>query len=434
MKLLIKNGRVVDPSAGLDETLDLLVVDGRIEDMGPKLATEGCRVIDASRLSVVPGLIDLHVHLRQPGFEEKETIATGGRAAARGGFTTVCPMPNTNPVNDSPAVTESILAEARRSSPVNILPIAAVTLGSRGEELTDMAGLLKAGAVAFSDDGRPVANSRIMRRAMEEARALRSFIIDHCEDLKLAGDGVMNEGPAAERFGLKGIPAAAEAVAVARDIVLAAATGARVHIAHISTAAAVEAVREAKKRGVPVTAEATPHHLTLSEESLATHDANFKMNPPLRSKADVETVLAAVADGTIDSIATDHAPHTEAEKARGINKAPFGVVGLETAVPVVLDRLVHRRVITLGRMVELMSGNPARILGLSGKGRIAVGCDADLTFLNLAKETVIDRSRFESKGRNTPFEGWKLRGAVAMTMVGGRLVYPFGDETAFARS
>lgn len=434
MKVLIKNGRVVDPAGGLDETLDLLVVDGRIKAMGPSLAADGGRVIEATRLVIVPGLIDMHVHLRQPGFEEKETIASGGRAAARGGFTTVCPMPNTNPVNDCPAVTEAILAEARRSSPVNVLPVAAVTVGSRGEELTDMAGLLKAGAVAFSDDGKPVGNSRTMRRALEEARALNSFIIDHCEDLKLAGDGVMNEGPAAERFGLKGMPAAAEAVAVARDIVLAAATGARVHIAHISTAAGVEAVREAKKRGVPVTAEATPHHLTLSEESLATHDADFKMNPPLRSKADVEALLAAVADGTVDVIATDHAPHTAAEKARGINKAPFGVVGLETAVPVVLDRLVHRRVISLGRMVELMSGNPARILGLGGKGRIAVGCDADLTFLNLAKEIVIDKNRFESKGRNTPFHGWKLRGAPVLTMVGGRVVYPFGDDAASAGS
>jgi len=428
MRLLIKNGRVVDPGSGIDETLDLLIADGKIIKIEPRLEAGDCTVIDASRLVVVPGLIDIHVHLREPGFEHKETIATGTRAAARGGFTTICCMPNTNPINDNSRITTGIIEEALKSSPVNVHPIAAVTRSSKGEDLTDMADLAKAGAIAFSDDGKPVANSRVMKKAIEKATSLGRLIIDHCEDLKLAGDGVMNEGPAAERFGLRGIPASAETIMIARNIVLAAETGGRVHIAHMSTAGGVEAVREAKKRGLKVSAEATPHHLTLTEDSLATHDPDFKMNPPLRSKADVEALLKGVADGTVDVIATDHAPHTREEKAKGIDRAPFGVIGLETAVSVILDRLVSRGLISLSRFVELMSLNPARLLGLKGKGRIAVGQEADLTLLNLAKEILIDRERFESKGRNTPFQGWKLKGAVAMTMVSGKIVFPTDDK------
>lgn len=428
MKILIKNGRVIDPASSTDETLDILIVNNKIADIKPKIEIKEGEIIDASRLVVVPGLIDIHTHLREPGFEHKETIATGARAAARGGFTTVCAMPNTNPVNDNSQVTRDILKEARRSALVNVLPIAALTKSSKGEELTDLADLIQAGAVAFSDDGRPVTNNRLMKKALELSRSLETLIIDHCEDARLSADGVMNEGKASARFKLKGIPSASEEILVARDIVLARATDSRIHLAHLSTAGSVAAVREAKKRGLKVTAEATPHHLTLDEEQLASHDPNFKMNPPLRSKADIKALLEGISDGTIDVIATDHAPHTEEEKSRGIDRAPFGVIGLETAVPVILDRLVHRKIISLKRFVELMSFNPANIIGLKTKGRIQIGLDADLTILNLSKETTIDKNKFESKGRNTPFDGWKLRGTVVVTIVRGMKVYPFPES------
>ncbi len=427
-KTLIRKGRVIDPETGTDRTLDILVDGGRIADIAPHIASHDCRTIEASRLVVVPGLIDMHVHLREPGYEHKETIAAGSRAAAAGGFTTVCCMPNTDPVNDCRAVTEAIIAEAARSSPVNVLPIAAISRGSRGEELTDMAGLAEAGAVAFSDDGRPVLNSRLMKKALEKAAGLGRLVIDHCEEPKLAGDGVMNDGPAARRFGFSGIPASSETVMVARDIILAAETGKPVHIAHISAAGSVEAVREARKRGIPVSAEVTPHHLVLTDEALATRDPDLKMNPPLRSAADVEALIAALADGTIAALATDHAPHAREEKARGLERAPFGIVGLETAVPVILDRIVSRGLISLVRFAELTSLGPARLLGLANKGRLRIGADADLTMLNLAKEIVIDRDNFLSKGRNTPFHGWKVKGAVAMTMVAGNIVFPFEKD------
>jgi dihydroorotase len=436
MELLIKNGRVVDPTTKIDDTLDILIADGRIAEIGPRIEARSVasRVIDATRLVVVPGLIDMHTHLREPGYEAKETIATGGRAAARGGFTTVCPMPNTNPVNDSPRVTREILAEAARSSPVNVFPIAAISKGSKGEDLTDIAGLIQAGASAFSDDGRPVANSRFMKRALESAKALGALVIDHCEDRNLSGDGVMNEGSFSRRLGLKGIPASAEEIMVARDLILAREVGTRVHIAHLSTRAGVEALRAAKDHGVAASAEVTPHHLVLTDAALENRDANFKMNPPLRSPEDVGALIEAVASGLIDTIATDHAPHTVGEKALGLEKAPFGIVGLETAVPLVLDRLVHKKIITLGRFVELLSTNPARLLGLRDKGRIAPGADADLTLLNLARETTVDKEAFESKGRNTPFDAWKLRGCAVMTIVGGKVVYPFDDDTFPAKA
>jgi dihydroorotase len=425
MELLIKNGRVVDPASGTDDTLDILIAHGRIAAIGPRLEAPSARVIDASRLVVVPGLIDMHTHLREPGFESKETIATGTRAAARGGFTAVCPMPNTNPVNDSPSVTRDILAEAARSSPVNVFPIAAVSKGSNGEELTDMAALVEAGAVAFSDDGRPISNSLFMRRALEAARSLGVLVIDHCEDRGLSGDGVMHEGTASRRLGLPGIPASAEEVMVARDLILARELGTRVHIAHLSTRGGVMALRAAKEDGVAASGEATPHHLILTAADVEGRDANFKMNPPLRSKEDTAALTEAVASGVIDAIATDHAPHTAEEKARGFEKAPFGITGLETAVPLILDRLVQRKIISLGRFVELLAGNPARLLGLRRKGRIVPGADGDLTLLNLAKEVTVDKTAFASKGRNTPFDGWKLRGCAAMTIVGGTVVYPF---------
>jgi dihydroorotase len=425
VRLLIRDGRVLDPATGLDAVLDVLVEGGRIAAVGQAAGPPADRTVDAAGLVVVPGLIDLHVHLREPGFEAKETIATGLRAAVRGGFTTVCAMPNTDPVNDRPEVTERIRAEARRVGLANVLPIAAVTRGSKGEALVDVAALVAAGAVAFSDDGRPVLDSRIMRRAMAAAAAAGAFVVDHCEDRALVEGGALNEGPTAARLGLPGLPAAAEDIMIARDIVLAEATGAPVHIAHLSTAGGVRMVGEAKARGVRVTAEATPHHLLLSDEDIGVPDTDFKMNPPLRSRADVAALVEGLRTGVIDAVATDHAPHTAAEKARPFAEAPFGIVGLETAVSLILDRLVRPGVISLGRFVELLSTAPARRLGLSAKGRVAAGADADLTLLDLDLRVNVDRNGFESKGRNTPFDGWKLRGGPVMTIVGGRVVYPF---------
>jgi dihydroorotase len=430
--LLIKNGRVVDPASGTDGGLDILIVDGRIADVRAGITAEAARTIDASGLVVAPGFIDMHVHLREPGFEEKETIRTGSRAAARGGFTTVCCMPNTNPVNDNLSVLESIKAEARKSAAVNVLPIAAVTRGLKGAELTDMAALVRAGAVAFSDDGRPVGDALIMRRALEASRSLGTLVIDHCEDKGLSADGSMHEGRYSRLCGLKGIPAAAEEIMVARDIRLAGMTGARVHIAHLSVMGAVRAVGEAKKRGVQVTAEATPHHVLLTDALLERQDTNFKMNPPLRSAEDVAALVEAVKNGVIDAIATDHAPHTVRDKEATFAKAPFGIVGLETAVPLLLDRLVLGNIISLRRFIELLSTNPARLLGLTNKGKLSVGADADLTLLDLGAETVVDRDKFESKSRNSPFQGWKLTGAAVMTVVGGKVVFPFPSETEAA--
>ena len=427
MTTLVRGGRVVDPSTGLDGLFDILLCGGKIAAVGTGLDAAPERTIDVTGLVVVPGLIDMHVHLREPGYEAKETIATGARAAARGGFTTVCAMPNTNPVNDSRAVTERILAEAGRNAVINVLPIAAVTRGGRGEELVDMAGLTASGAVAFSDDGHPIMNSRVMRRALTAAASSGGLVIDHCEDRALAEGGTMHEGPVAAHLGLAGIPSAAEEIMIARDIILAEALKTRVHIAHLSTAGGVRSIGEAKSRGVRVSAEATPHHLLLTDAALESRDTNFKMNPPLRAPADVAALLEGLRTGVVDVIATDHAPHTAEEKNREFEKAPFGIVGLETAVSLVLDRFVHRKVISLGRFVELLAANPARLLGLAGKGRIAAGADADLTVLDLDRETTVDKNRFESKGRNTPFDGWTLRGGVAMTIVGGRLAYPFGD-------
>lgn len=427
MKLLIKNGRVVSPQDGLDETLDVLIDSGRIVDLKAKLEVEADRVLDASRLVVAPGFIDMHVHLREPGQEEKETILTGSRAAARGGFTSVCCMPNTNPVNDNSGVTQYILSEAARRGLVNVLPIAAITRGLQGEQLTDMADLAAVGAAAFSDDGQPVGGSQIMRRAMEYSKLLGALIIDHCEDKSLSEDGVMHEGRLSYLFGLRGIPAAAEEVMIARDIILAESVGARLHIAHLSVRGALPLLRAAKERGLPVSAEVTPHHLFLTDAACQSYDTNFKVNPPLRSAEDVEALTAAVREGLIDVFATDHAPHTAEDKEVEFDKAPFGINGLETAVSLLLDRLVHKNIISLNRLVEMMSVNPARLLKLSRKGRVAAGADADLTLLNLHKESTVDSAQFQSKSRNTPFQGWKLKGLPVTTVVAGRVVYPFQE-------
>jgi dihydroorotase len=426
--ILLRGGRVVDPTEGLDALCDVLIDGGRIAAVGPRIDTAAERTVDAHGLVIVPGLIDMHVHLREPGDEAKETILTGARAAVRGGFTTVCAMPNTRPVNDRREITERILAEARRAGLANILPIAAITRASGGRDLVDMADLVAAGVVAFSDDGRPVPDSRVMRLALEAAAAAGSLIIDHCEDRTLAEGGAINEGAVSTRLGIPGIPAAAEDVMVARDIILAEAAGTRVHIAHLSTAGAIRMVGEAKARGVRISAEATPHHLLLTDEAIGSPDTNFKMNPPLRSASDAAALVEALRTGVVDVIATDHAPHTAEEKRRDFAAAPFGIVGLETAVSLVLDRLVRPGTISFPRFVELFSAGPARLLGLTRKGRLAAGADADLTILDPDFPVTVDKTRFESKGRNTPFDGWVLRGGPVMTIVAGRIVYPFDDR------
>jgi dihydroorotase len=425
VKVLVKNGRVIDPVSGIDETLDILIDKGKIAELKPQIKAEDVKTVDAARLVVAPGFIDMHVHLREPGQEHKETIRTGSRAAARGGFTTICCMPNTVPPNDNRGVTEYILSEARKSAVVNVLPIAAISKGLKGEELADLADLAAAGAVGFSDDGKPVANSLLMRRALEYTLPLKPLVIDHCEERSLSEDGHMHEGFCSHRFGIRGMPAAAEEIMVARDIILAEQAGARIHIAHLSVKGAARLVREAKARKVRVTAEVTPHHLVLTDAALESYDTNFKMNPPLRSEEDVEALLEAVKDGTVDVIATDHAPHAAEDKDQEFDLASFGITGLETAVSVLLDRLVHKKIISLARLIELCASNPARILGLEGKGRITPGADADLVLLALGKEIVVEAGEFQSLGRNSPFIGWKLKGTPVMTIVGGRIIYPF---------
>jgi dihydroorotase len=425
VKLLIKNGRVIDPATGTDETLDILISEGKIASLNPRIEATEAEVIDASRLVVTPGFIDMHVHLREPGEEHKEDIASAAQAAARGGFTTICAMANTKPPNDNRGVTEYLVSEAKKRAVVNIFPVAAITRGLAGQELTDMADLCEAGAVAFSDDGQPVANSLVLRRALEYARFLGKLIIDHCEDKNLTEDGVMHEGEMAYRLGLKGMPAAAEEIVIARDLILAELTRSRLHLAHLSTKGGLELLRQAKKKGLGVSAEVTPHHLVLTDECLASYNANFKVNPPLRSEEHRRALVEGLKDGTIDVIATDHAPHTEEEKDVELDRAPFGLIGLETAVSIILDRFVQKNIISLERFVQLMATKPAELLGLKNKGRIAVGADADLTLLNLRKEFTVDVNHFASKSRNCPFNGWKLKGMAVMTIVGGKIVYRF---------
>ena len=423
MKLLIKNGRVIDPASDIDETLDILIDRGKISEINPKIEGEGTKIIDASRLVVAPGFIDMHVHLREPGQEDKETIKTGSLAAAKGGFTSIACMPNTNPVNDSRGVTEYIVSESRRNAAVNIFPIAAITRGLNGEEITDMNDLHEAGAIAFSDDGHPVENSLVMRRALEYSRLLDAPIIDHCEDRNLSAGGIMHEGKTSLKLGIKAIPASSEEIMVARDIILAKETKAKVHIAHLSVKGAVDLLKFAKQSGIQITAEVTPHHLFLTDASLESFNTNLKVNPPLRSEQDVQALIDAVKEGWIDAFATDHAPHTPDEKEVELDKAPFGINGLETAVPLLLDGLVNKNILPLDKFIAMLSTNPARILGLENKGKISLGYDADLTILKLKKDVTVDTSQFLSKSRNSPFDGWKLKGAPVMTIVGGKIVY-----------
>ncbi|HUK55534.1 MAG TPA: dihydroorotase [Nitrospiria bacterium] len=425
MNLLIRNGRLLDPAHRRDEVTDVLIENGKVARIGRTLKAEGpksdIQVIDGTDRWVVPGLVDVHVHLREPGFEYKETIKTGTEAAAAGGFTSVCCMPNTQPVNDNQAVTRLIREKARQEGRVHVFPIGAVTKDSKGEELAEIGELAEAGCVAITDDGKPVMNSGVMRRAMEYALAFDLPVIDHCEDEHLMDGGVMNEGVVSMELGLRGIPAAAEEVMVARNLILAELTGARLHLAHVSTAGSVRLIREAKSRGARVTAETCPHYFSLTEEAVRGYNTDAKMNPPLRTVQDRDAIRQGLKDGTLDVIATDHAPHTEDEKNREFDLAPFGIVGLETALPLTL-RLVEEGVLSLDEAVAKLTVHPARVMRLN-KGHLGIGADADLCLIEPEAAWTVEPARFHSKSRNTPFAGWRMKGLVAMTIVEGRVVY-----------
>ena len=421
MAILIHNGRVIDPGH-LDDTCDLLIRDGKIEGVGPvgTLDTTGAdlRVIDASGLWVTPGLIDMHVHFREPGQEYKETIATGSAAAAAGGFTAVCTMPNTDPVNDDPAVTELILKQAAKAGKVRVYPAAAISKGSMGEQLCEFGELKAAGAVAVSDDGLPVTDSQLMRRALEYASGFGLRVITHSEDMELADGGVMNEGPRATRMGLAGIPNECESVMVTRDIAISRLTGVPVHIAHVSTRESVEAIRRAKSDGIAVTAETAPHYFTLTDEAVEGYNTHAKMNPPLRSEEDRQAIRKGLADGTLDAIATDHAPHSVMEKEVEFDRAANGIIGLETALALSL-RLVDDDLLDIVALVDRMSVAPARILGL--ECGLRKGMTADITLIDPVKEWVVSIGKLKSKSKNTPFENWMMKGRAVMTMVGGEI-------------
>jgi dihydroorotase len=423
MQLILRQGRVVDPAQGLDRTADVAIEHGRIAEITPSIRGKGRTEIDARGLVVAPGFVDMHVHLREPGREDAETIESGTRAAARGGFTGVACMPNTQPVNDCPAVTCFILERARQVSKIPVYPIGAITQGSRGETLADIAAMHQAGIVAISDDGRPVQNNGLMMRALERARAFDLPVIDHCEDKDVAAGGSMHEGEYSALLGLRGISPLAEEIQVVRDIVLARHTGARVHIAHLSTRNSLEAVVQARRAGIPITCEVTPHHLLLTHAAVTGYNTHAKMNPPLRSQADTEALGCALAAGEIDVIATDHAPHTGADKMLEFDRAPFGVVGLETAVSLIMDRLVRPGTIGIERLVELFSVNPCRILKLEGKGTLTPGSWADVTVLDPGRKLAVRGAEFLSLSRNTPFEGWQLQGAPVRTIVRGQTVW-----------
>jgi dihydroorotase len=421
MTILIKGGTVIDPGR-VNGPADVLIENGKIAAVGQKLkAPAGSQVIDATGRVVLPGFIDLHVHFREPGFEYKETIQSGAAAAVAGGFTSVCCMPNTSPVNDNQSITEFILDKARAAGMANVFPIGAITKGSEGKELAEIGDLRRAGCVAISDDGLPVMNSLVMRRAMEYAIAFDVPVVDHCEDLHLSEGGCMNEGLVATQLGLPGMPAAAEDVMVARNLALAELTGARLHLAHLSTAGSVRMVRDAKARGIRVTAEACPHHFMLTEEACCGYNTHAKMSPPLRTGADVQAIKEGLRDGTIDVIATDHAPHAAQEKQQEFAAAPNGIVGLETAWPLTLT-LVEEGVLSLETAVAKLTTEPARAFGLK-KGTLAPGADADVVVADLQENWEVDPARFRSKSRNTPFAGWKVKGRIRTTIVGGKIVF-----------
>jgi len=445
--LLIHGGHIIDPSQGLDQIGDLLIAEGKIVQIGgtvipsPSLSVilSKAKNLDASGLVVCPGFIDLHCHLREPGFEEKETIATGTKAAAIGGFTTVCCMANTEPPLDTPAAVDWVKQKASRDSPVAVLPIGCITKARKGEELTDMAGLAEAGVLAFSDDGNPVASSQIMHSAMEHSRDLGLPIIEHCEDKTLSDNGIINEGQMSVKLGIKGIPTAAEEAMVARDLTLAKQTRARLHIAHASTKGSVELIRRAKEEGISVTAEVTPHHLTLTEEKIMSKtsnepfDTNAKVNPPLRTEKDVEALIEGLKDGAIDAIATDHAPHTLADKKCGLELAAFGISGFETAFGCLMS-LVHQGEISLAQLISKLTCEPAKVIGRNGElGTLKAGAPANITILDPDREWIVDSRNFASKGKNTPYDGYKFKGKVMATISRGKLVYT-DDSLVIARS
>ncbi|MBI3670902.1 MAG: dihydroorotase [Acidobacteria bacterium] len=417
--LLIKNGRVLDPASRTDAALDVLLDGERIAHVGSKLSAPAAEVLDASGLVVAPGFIDLHCHLREPGDESSETIATGTAAAASGGFTAVCPMPNTKPVNDNASLTRALIERAQAAGSVRVWPVGAASAGSKGEALAEIAAMKQAGIVAVSDDGRPIATAQLLRQVMDYCRSLDLPVIDHCEDTSLAAGTVMREGRQSVRLGLRGMPAAAESICVARDIQVAELTGCRLHIAHLSTRASLELIRAAKQRGLPVSCEVTPHHFTLSDEDVV-YDARFKMNPPLGSREDRDALLAGLADGVVDAIATDHAPHEPAVKDVEFDSAPFGVTGFETALALALE-LLHAGRIPLARLVELFSTGPAQVLGMTR--RIATGEPADLTLFSPEHAWTFRAAESASRSRNTPFDGRSFRGAPMATIVAGRVVF-----------
>ncbi len=423
MGLLIKNAIIVNSDKVWDKPHDILCEDGKIIKVAASIPIGSNEVIDAKGKKVLPGLIDIHVHLRVPGQEGKETIETGSRAAVKGGFTTVFCMPNTNPVIDNAMIVEYIIREAKRVGLCNVYPIGAITKGQQDGELTDMSELKAAGCIAFSDDGKSVLNSRLFRLAMEYAKMLDVLIMEHCQDPLLTSGGVMNEGAVSTRLGLKGDPGIAETVTVARDIEVANYLNARVHLCHVSLKRCIELIRHAKSQGIKVTAEACPHHFALTDEACATFDTSTKVNPPLRSKEDVQAIKEAIADGTIDCIVTDHAPHTKEDKEVGFDNAPFGLIGLETSLGLTITELVRAGVIDLPKMVDKMSTSPAKIVGLSSKGTIKEGFDADLVVIDEDKQWTVTVEGLASKSKNSPFIGWKLHGTVEATICNGKLVY-----------
>ncbi|MFQ5669147.1 MAG: dihydroorotase [Acidobacteriota bacterium] len=422
-RLLLRGGHIIDPASGFDGPGDVLMQGGRIAAVGRNLESGGGQTIDVSGRVVAPGFIDMHVHLREPGREDAETIRTGTQAAAAGGFTAVAAMPNTEPPNDDRAVTEFILRKAACHGVVRVHPIGCVTKGRAGRELAEIGDLCAAGCVAVSDDGSPVASALVMRRALEYCRTFGIPVIDHCEDPSLSAAGVMNEGPVSTVLGLRGAPAEAESIMVERDIQLAGLAEGRVHIAHVSTRDSIEAIRRAKNRGMDITAEVTPHHLLLTDECLKSYDSNFRVNPPLRQEADRAACVQALVEGVIDCIATDHAPHPNQEKNVEFDAAPNGVIGLETALPVLLDRLVATGLLPLSRLIQALSMEPARILRLSGQGSLEVGTLADVTVLDLDRPVCLDARAFRSLARNTPFQGWRCKGRAVLTVVGGKVAH-----------
>ena len=423
MGLLIKNATIVNNDKIWDKAQDILCIDGKITKIAPSIPVEQHNIIDAKGLKVLPGLIDIHVHLRQPGQEGKETIETGSRAAVKGGFTSVFCMPNTTPAIDNAMTVDFIIREAKRVGLCNVYPIGAITKAQKDEELTDMAELKAAGCIAFSDDGKSVLNSRLFRLAMEYAKMLDVLIIEHCQDPLLTAGGVMNEGAVSTRIGLKGDPGIAESVTVARDIEIAHYLNARVHIAHVSLKRCLELIRFAKSQGIKVTAEACPHHFALTDEACSGFDTSTKVNPPLREAHDVQAIKEAIKDGTIDCIVTDHAPHTKEDKEVGFDGAPFGLIGLETSLGLTIRELVKPGIINLPTMVERMSTKPAQIVGLTNKGLIKEGFDADITIIDPDKEWAVTKEGFQSKSKNSPFIGWVLTGVVEYTVCDGKIVY-----------